>query len=44
MYSNREPGEDPEVFYYLTPYNEPVLQPPEPPTADVAGILAGMHR
>ncbi|SCE67166.1 pyruvate dehydrogenase E1 component [Micromonospora coriariae] len=37
-----EPQEN--VFYYLTLYNEPILQPAEPENVDVEGILAGMHR
>jgi pyruvate dehydrogenase E1 component len=38
-------GEDAEdVFYYLTLYNEPYLQPRQPADVDVAGILGGMHR
>jgi pyruvate dehydrogenase E1 component len=37
-------GEDPEnVLYYLTVYNEPMGQPPEPEDVDVEGILKGMH-
>ena len=32
------------IFYYLTLYNEPILQPVEPENVDVEGILAGMHR
>jgi pyruvate dehydrogenase E1 component len=37
-------GEDSEdLFYYLTVYNEPVVQPAEPDNADVEGILKGMH-
>ena len=37
-------GEDPEnVFYYLTMYNEPYVQPAEPDDVDVDGILRGMH-
>ena len=37
-------GEAPEnVFYYLTIYNEPYVQPAEPEGADVEGILRGMH-
>jgi pyruvate dehydrogenase E1 component len=43
MYGEPAPGEDPDVFYYLTLYNEPIVQPPEPADVDVAGILAGMH-
>jgi pyruvate dehydrogenase E1 component len=38
-------GPDSEnVFYYLTVYNEPILQPAEPEGVDVKGILRGMHR
>ncbi|CAB5040155.1 unannotated protein [freshwater metagenome] len=37
-------GDDPEnVFYYLTLYNEPYVQPAEPEGVDVDGILRGMH-
>jgi pyruvate dehydrogenase E1 component len=37
-------GEDSEdVFYYLTVYNEPIVQPAEPEGVDVEGILKGMH-
>ncbi|MGI9196109.1 MAG: pyruvate dehydrogenase (acetyl-transferring), homodimeric type [Candidatus Nanopelagicales bacterium] len=32
-----------DVFYYLTVYNEPYLQPAEPEGVDVEGILHGMH-
>ena len=35
-------GED--VFYYLTVYNEPIIQPAEPDDLDVAGLLKGMYR
>ncbi|MGI8612904.1 MAG: pyruvate dehydrogenase (acetyl-transferring), homodimeric type [Nocardioidaceae bacterium] len=35
-------GED--VFYYLTVYNEPVVQPVEPDDLDVDGLLKGMYR
>jgi len=44
MYGAAHPGEDPNVFYYLTLYNEPIIQPAEPDDVDVEGILAGMHR
>ncbi|KNX37405.1 pyruvate dehydrogenase (acetyl-transferring), homodimeric type [Luteipulveratus halotolerans] len=38
-------GDDPEdVIYYLTVYNEPMVQPAEPEGVDVEGILRGMHR
>jgi pyruvate dehydrogenase E1 component len=43
MYGESKPGEDPNVLYYLTLYNEPIVQPAEPADADVEGILAGMH-
>jgi len=37
-------GESPEdVFYYLTIYNEPYVQPAEPEGVDVDGILRGLH-
>ncbi len=34
-------GED--VFYYITVYNEPTVQLPEPEGVDVDGILRGLH-
>jgi pyruvate dehydrogenase E1 component len=38
-------GDEPEnIFYYLTVYNEPYLQPAEPENVDVEGILAGIYR
>ncbi len=43
MYGEPRPGEDPDVFYYLTLYNEPIAQPAEPEGVDEEGILAGMH-
>ena len=43
MYGEPRDGEDRNVFYYLTVYNEPIAQPPEPDGVDVEGILAGMH-
>jgi pyruvate dehydrogenase E1 component len=37
-------GQEPEdIFYYLTVYNEPIVQPAEPDNVDVEGILRGMH-
>ena len=37
-------GENPEdIYYYLTVYNEPYVQPPEPTDIEVAGILRGMY-
>jgi pyruvate dehydrogenase E1 component len=44
MYGEPRPGEDQNVFYYLTLYNEPITQPAEPADVDIDGILAGMHR
>ncbi|MDO5627620.1 MAG: pyruvate dehydrogenase (acetyl-transferring), homodimeric type [Mobilicoccus sp.] len=37
-------GEDPEdVIFYLTVYNEPMVQPAEPENLDVDGLLRGMY-
>jgi len=37
-------GPDSEnVFYYLTVYNEPIVQPAQPENVDVDGILRGIH-
>ena len=32
------------IFYYLTVYNEPYLQPAEPEGLDVEGLLKGLYR
>ncbi|MDT5029234.1 MAG: pyruvate dehydrogenase component, partial [Micromonosporaceae bacterium] len=32
------------IFYYLTVYNEPILQPAEPENVDVEGLLKGLYR
>ncbi|MDG4832454.1 pyruvate dehydrogenase (acetyl-transferring), homodimeric type [Solwaraspora sp. WMMD1047] len=38
-------GEQPEnIYYYLTVYNEPILQPVEPEDVDVDGLLRGIYR
>ncbi|HEY1970193.1 MAG TPA: pyruvate dehydrogenase (acetyl-transferring), homodimeric type, partial [Pseudonocardia sp.] len=37
-------GRDPNVFYYLTLYNEPYVQPAEPENLDVDGLLRGLYR
>jgi pyruvate dehydrogenase E1 component len=38
-------GEQQEnVFYYLTVYNEPYVQPAEPENLDVEGLLRGLYR
>ncbi|BDY02153.1 pyruvate dehydrogenase (acetyl-transferring), homodimeric type [Cutibacterium avidum] len=37
-------GENPEnVMYYLTVYNEPIVQPAEPEGVDAEGIVKGMY-
>jgi pyruvate dehydrogenase E1 component len=41
MYGGNHP--DPNVMYYLTVYNEPMLQPAEPENVDIDGIIKGMH-
>ena len=33
-----------DVFYYLTIYNEPYVQPPEPENFDPEGVLRGIYR
>jgi pyruvate dehydrogenase E1 component len=37
-------GRDPDVIYYLTVYNEPIVQPAEPEDVDVEGILKGIYQ
>jgi pyruvate dehydrogenase E1 component len=38
-------GEDPEnVYFYITIYNEPYAQPPEPEDVDVEALLKGIYR
>jgi pyruvate dehydrogenase E1 component len=39
-----EPARDPNVQYYLTLYNEPIVMPAEPEDVDVEGILKGIHK
>ena len=41
MYGGTHP--DPNVMYYLTVYNEPMLQPAEPENLDVDGVLRGIY-
>ncbi|MCK2021573.1 pyruvate dehydrogenase (acetyl-transferring), homodimeric type [Microbacterium sp. kSW2-24] len=36
--------EDPNVMYYITLYNEPIVMPAEPENVDVDGIVRGIHR
>ncbi len=42
MYGGSHP--DPNVIYYLTVYNEPMLHPAEPEGVDVDGIVRGIHK
>jgi pyruvate dehydrogenase E1 component len=42
MYGGKH--EDPNVMYYLTVYNEPMLQPAEPENLDVEGVLRGIYK
>ncbi len=47
MYGQPQDGSavsDSDVFYYLTVYNEPIVQPAEPADLDVAGLLKGLYR
>lgn len=41
MYGGTHP--DPNVMYYLTIYNEPMVQPEEPENLDVEGVLKGLY-
>ncbi|NBE56371.1 pyruvate dehydrogenase (acetyl-transferring), homodimeric type [Streptomyces boluensis] len=43
MYGEAAPGEDSDVFYYLTVYNEPMPQPAKPEGID-EGIVKGLYR
>jgi pyruvate dehydrogenase E1 component len=36
--------QDPNVIFYITVYNEPIVQPAEPENVDVDGIIRGIHR
>ena len=38
-----EDDRDPNVIYYLTVYNEPMVQPVEPENLDVEGVLKGIY-
>jgi len=42
MYGGTHP--DPNVIYYLTVYNEPIIHPAEPEGTDVEGIVRGIHK
>jgi pyruvate dehydrogenase E1 component len=41
MYGGTHP--DPNVMYYITVYNEPLVQPAEPENLDVEGVLRGIY-
>ena len=41
MYGGNHP--DPDVMYYVTIYNEPLVQPVEPEDLDVDGLLKGLY-
>ncbi|WP_446680205.1 transketolase-like TK C-terminal-containing protein, partial [Arthrobacter mobilis] len=41
MYGGNHP--DPNVMYYLTVYNEPIVQPAEPEELDVEGLVKGIY-
>ncbi|MFJ8002215.1 pyruvate dehydrogenase (acetyl-transferring), homodimeric type [Streptomyces sp. NPDC096310] len=43
MYGEPVPGEDQDVFYYLTVYNEPMPQPAMPEGVE-EGIIKGLYR
>ncbi|MCX4909322.1 pyruvate dehydrogenase (acetyl-transferring), homodimeric type [Streptomyces sp. NBC_00878] len=45
MYGEAAPGEDQNVFYYLTVYNEPIPQPAKPTGLGIdEGIVKGLYR
>ena len=41
MYGGTHP--DPNVMYYMTVYNEPIVQPAQPADLDVDGLLRGIY-
>jgi pyruvate dehydrogenase E1 component len=44
MYGSGQEGDAANLIYYLTVYNEPIVQPAEPEGVDVEGILKGMYK
>lgn len=36
--------DDPNVMYYITVYNEPIVQPAEPENLDVDGLVRGIYK
>ncbi|WP_407941494.1 pyruvate dehydrogenase (acetyl-transferring), homodimeric type [Microlunatus kandeliicorticis] len=44
MYGPDTPDDQRDVMYYLTVYNEPMVQPAEPEGVDTEGIVRGIHK
>ena len=44
MYGEAGDGDAKNVIYYITLYNEPMVQPTEPASVDADGIVRGMYR
>ncbi|WGW13423.1 pyruvate dehydrogenase (acetyl-transferring), homodimeric type [Saxibacter everestensis] len=44
MYDPEDPRKDPDSIYYITLYNEPMVQPAEPENLDVEGVLKGIYK
>ncbi|WP_293849828.1 pyruvate dehydrogenase (acetyl-transferring), homodimeric type [uncultured Brevibacterium sp.] len=44
MYDPEDERQDPNVSYYITMYNEPMVQPAEPEDLDVEGLLKGIYK
>ncbi|WP_150309025.1 pyruvate dehydrogenase (acetyl-transferring), homodimeric type [Planctomonas psychrotolerans] len=42
MYGGEHP--DPNVMYYITVYNEPIVQPKQPENLDVDGVVRGIYK
>ncbi|MEI2777757.1 MAG: pyruvate dehydrogenase (acetyl-transferring), homodimeric type [Tetrasphaera sp.] len=43
MFGEVGDGDEHNLIYYITLYNEPMVQPKEPDNVDVEGIVKGMH-
>ena len=43
MYGKDDPR-DPNILYYITIYNEPIVQPAEPENLDVEGVIKGIYK
>ncbi|GAA6527806.1 pyruvate dehydrogenase (acetyl-transferring), homodimeric type [Intrasporangium sp. DVR] len=44
MYGEGQSGDAANLIYYLTVYNEPIVQPQQPENLDVEGLLKGMYK